>query len=62
MDILSGVFSIVACPECGNKLKLLETKKQGLSFQLKVICEQGGCVNGPTFFGHRKRRREVESQ
>ena len=56
MDILSGVFSIVACPECGNKLKLLETKKQGLSFQLQILCEHG-CEWSHSFWTSKKKKK-----
>ena len=35
MDILTDLFSVVCCPDCGAYLKLLETKKQGISFHLQ---------------------------
>ena len=36
-NILSNAFDAVArCPDCDNKLKLLQTKKQGISFGLIV--------------------------
>ena len=42
LEVLTGVLDMIAsCPNCGNKIKLLQTKKQGLSFQLKVVCQQG---------------------
>ena len=44
MNILSNVFDAVArCPDCGNKLKLLQTKKQGISFEMMLSCLNTEC-------------------
>ena len=44
MNILSNVFDAVArCPGCGNKLKLLQTKKQGISFEMMLSCLNTEC-------------------
>ena len=39
MDIMSNIVAVVACPHyCCLSLTLLEIRKQGLPFQLKLIC------------------------
>ena len=43
MDILSNLFAVVCCPECGGYLKLSETKKQGISFHLSLVCKNVKC-------------------
>ena len=45
MDIMSNIVAIVACPHCCClSLTLLEIKKQGLAFQLKLICTGDNCT------------------
>ena len=58
MGVLANVFSLVACPKCGHKLTLTETKKQGMSFELNALCNSGdeGCQWKRTFWTSRKKR------
>ena len=57
LAVLANVFSLVACPKCGHKLTLTETKKQGMSFQLNAVCNSGeGCQWKHTFWTSKKRR------
>ena len=43
MDVLTDLFSVVCYPDCGANLKLLETKKQGISFHLSLVCKSEEC-------------------
>ena len=43
MDVLTDLFSVVCCPDCGANLKLLETKKQGILFHLSLVCKSEEC-------------------
>ena len=62
MGVLANVFSLVACPKCGHKLILTETKKQGMSFELNAVCNSGdeGCQWKHTFWTSRKKERNAE--
>ena len=41
LAVLANGFSLVACPKCGHKLTLTETKKQVMSFELNDVCTSG---------------------
>ena len=56
MDILTDLFSVVCYTDCGANLKLLETKKQGISFHLLFVKVRN--VNGHILLGHIKRRQK----
>ena len=44
MSILDTVFSMVSCPQCYcTSLNLVQNKKQGLFFELKLICGSIDC-------------------
>ena len=56
MAVLANVFNLVACPKCGHKLTLTETNKQGLSFELNLVCISGeGCEWKHTFWTSKKK-------
>ena len=57
LAVLAHFVSLVACPKCGHKLTLTETKKQSMSHSnqmLFVILFKG--VNGNIPSGHLKKR------
>ena len=44
LSILNKVFSMVSCPLCYcTSLNLVQNKKQGLSFEMKLVC---GSIGG----------------
>ena len=44
IEVLKSVLEVIAsCPKCDSKVKLLQTKKQGLSFEFQVACQQNDC-------------------
>ena len=44
MGILNTVFSMVSCPQCYcTSLNLVQNKKQGLSFEMKLVCGSIDC-------------------
>ena len=56
MNILSNVFDAVArCP--GNKLKLLQTKKQGISFEMMLSCLNTECQWTYCFWTSKKKKK-----
>ena len=56
LAVLANVFRLVACPTCGHKLILTETKKQGKSFELNAVCNSGeGCQWKHTLWTCKKR-------
>ena len=58
MDTLSNVFDAVArCPDCGNKLKLLQTKKQGISFEMMLSCLNTECQWTYCFWTSKKKKK-----
>ena len=58
LAVLANVFSLVACPTCGHKLTLTETKKQGMSFKLDAVCNSGeGCQWKHTFWTSKKKKK-----
>ena len=58
LAVLANVFSLVACPTCGHKLTLTETKKQGMPFELNAVCNPGeGCQWKHTFWTSRKKKK-----
>ena len=55
MDIMSHIVAVVTCPVCCCfSLTLVENKKQGLAFQLKLICTGDNCTCH-TYFGHQRK-------
>ena len=58
MNILSNVFDAVArCPDCGNKLKFLQTKKQGISFEMMLSCLNTECQWTYCFWTSKKKEK-----
>ena len=58
LAVLATVFSLVACPTCGHKLTLTETKKQGIPFELNAVCNSGeGCQWKHTFWTSKKKKK-----
>ena len=44
MSILDTVFSMVSCPQCYcTSLNLVQNEKQGLSFEMKLVCGSIDC-------------------
>ena len=44
MSILDTVFSMVCCPQCYcTSLNLVQNRKQGLSFEIKLVCGSIDC-------------------
>ena len=58
LAVLANVFCLVACPTCGHKLTLIETKNQVISFELNAVCNSGeGCQWKHTFWASKKKKK-----
>ena len=54
--ILDTVFSMVDCPQCYcTSLNLVQNKKQGLSFEMKLVCGSIDCDWCHIFWTSKKR-------
>ena len=61
LGILENVFSILICPKCFvGKVKMVENKNQGLSFQLKLDCSSEICNWSNEFWTSKKQSRHYD--
>ena len=61
MDIMTNLFSVIACPKCYcSILTLIENKKQGLAFQLQLVCSKFDCNWSHEFWTSKKKSRKYD--
>ena len=61
MSTLDSVLSMVSCPQCFcTSLNLVENRKQGLAFKLKLVCSRFDCDWCHIFWTSKKRSRNYD--
>ena len=61
MSILGSVLSMVSCPQCFcTSLNIVEKRKQGLAFELKLVCSRFDCDLCHIFWTSKKRSRNYD--
>ena len=61
MSILDSVFGMVSCPQCFcTSLNLVENRKQGLAFELKLVCSGSDCDWCHIFWTSKKKARNYD--
>ena len=59
MSIRDIVLSMVSCPQCFcTSLNLVENRKQGLAFELKLVCSRLTVIDA-IYCGHQRKDQEI---